>query len=115
MGPEKRRHERVRMKQVAKVSYRTESTVLTEAVETQDISLGGVRIAGGTEYPLTSIVKIEIHLPDDTVTVLGAVRYVAERKELPPFDLGIKFIGLNEDESDKLKRAISRIETASKG
>lgn len=115
MGPEKRRHERVKMNQIAKISYRTENTVLTEAVETQDISLGGVKIASGNEYPLTSIVKLEIHLPDDTVTVLGAVRYVSLRGGHPPFDLGIKFIGLNEDESDKLKRAISRTETVSRG
>lgn len=115
MGAEKRRHERVAMKQKVAISYHTETAVVTEEVHTRDLSVGGAKIASGSEYPLTSIVKMEIHLPDDTVTVLGSVRYVCERNEPPPFDLGIKFIGLNEDESDKLKRAVSRIETVSGG
>ena len=106
---EQRRFERVAVNHGAELSFRAENLVATEAAQARDLSLGGVRVGASRWFPEQSIVKLELRLPSDTVTVLGSIKYAVARDGFPPFDLGIKFIGLDDDESDRILRSLSAI------
>ncbi|MDH4099317.1 MAG: PilZ domain-containing protein [Nitrospirota bacterium] len=104
---EQRRFERVVVNHEAELSFRAENLVTTEAAYARDLSMGGARVGAQSCFPVESIVKLELRLPSDTVTVLGSVRYAVACKGSHPYDLGIKFIGLDNDEAERIYQAIS--------
>lgn len=70
-----------------------------------DIAEGGLFISTYLPFPVGSFVEVEFTLPgtDDTVSVLGAVRWVREHSNHEPRGVGIAFEELSAIDRDRIQ------------
>jgi uncharacterized protein (TIGR02266 family) len=103
--PERRKHERVQA--VVEVSLTSEHNFYTGF--TQDISEGGVFIAGIDLFPIGTPVEFALRLGTGAIVLTGVVRWVREpgpdTEEAMP-GIGVEFIDLHPVVKDRINEFI---------
>ena len=99
---DKRQHKRISKKVKSQVEH---SDMLTYS-STQDLSSGGLFISTPDPVPPGSEVSLSIKLPDgEHLTLKGVVRWTKdEGRDDSRAGMGIEFIDLTEEDSNKLKK-----------
>ena len=101
---ERRKYPRV----LAPVFYRTPRLAAPKR-QVSDLSLGGVRIFSDDPLEVGEQLALEFFLPDgSTVKALTKVTWIKEMPENAEavFDVGMEFVELSEDDTDKLKKVL---------
>ncbi|MBU1043679.1 MAG: PilZ domain-containing protein [Candidatus Omnitrophica bacterium] len=89
----------------------------TDMTLTRNVSLGGICFTTDNNFPRGTILHITLRLPEIThlVEVLGEVVYVKQEKNKKLlFDIGIKFIKVNDNDLLTLEQTIKNCASAGK-
>ncbi len=82
----------------------------TDMTLTRNVSLGGICFTTDKHFPPGTILHITLRLPKvkKLIEVLGEVMYVKQEKNKKLlFDIGIKFVQVNEDDLHAIERTIT--------
>jgi uncharacterized protein (TIGR02266 family) len=76
----------------------------------QNISLGGICIQSSSVEDLGTVVDLVLNFPDfdASIAVRGEVVWVNRE---PPMDMGIRYLDLDDDHKDTLKRYLGLLKT----
>lgn len=101
-GEQPRAFPRLELK--AYVDYTGTEVLLYHKV--QNISLGGICIQSAAVEDVGTVVDLVLNFPDLEATI-GVNGEVVWANHEPPMDMGIRFIDLDEDRKDTLRRYLS--------
>lgn len=99
-----------RLELKAYVDYTGSEVLLYHKV--QNISLGGICIQSAAVEDVGTIVDLVLNFPDLEATV-GVKGEVVWANREPPMDMGIRFIDLDDDRKDTLRRYLSLLNAKS--
>ena len=105
MGQEGREHARFEVD--AFVDYTGTEVALNHRV--QNISLGGVCIQSVAVEPVGSVVDLVINFPDLDASIAVKGEVVWANRE-PPMDMGVRFVDLDEERKDTLRRYLAEVQ-----
>jgi PilZ domain len=105
-GSDRRQREHPRYEVNAYVDYTGSEVLLYHKI--QNISLGGICIQSASIEEVGTIVDIVINFPDLDVQVALRGEVVWANRE-PPMDMGIRYIDLDEDRKETLRKYIGMV------
>jgi uncharacterized protein (TIGR02266 family) len=103
-GSEKRKHPRFEV--TAYVDYSGTEVLLYHSIE--NISLGGICIQSASIEDVGTVVDLLINFPDLDATIAVQGEVVWANRE-PPMDMGIRYLDLDGERKDTLRKYIQRV------
>jgi uncharacterized protein (TIGR02266 family) len=103
-GQDKRLHPRYEV--TAYVDYAGSEVLLYHRIE--NISLGGICIQTASVEDVGTIVDLVINFPDLDTSIAVQGEVVWANRE-PPMDMGIRYVDLDDERRDTLKRYIASV------
>jgi hypothetical protein len=96
-----------------KIKYQVLKNPLWEGGDSEDISVGGIRVIGPRRFPEGLALRVQIFLPErpQPITAQGHVvwRKDSSDPDVPGYEIGIKFIEISSHEWQELSAYLQRV------
>lgn len=105
---ERRRFVRVSGNFVVSYTDVTTQETKSDITQTKNISLGGILFTTDREFPLGTILKIKLRLPDSREYINLKVKVVGSKERMKDvlYETRVKFIGIKDEDKDCIRRIV---------